>query len=334
MPRSDAAADPVRDRHGAMLRSALGPAIVALLDDPLVTDILLNPDGALWASRHGEGCRATGIMLSASDGERIIRLVASQNGLEIHHLNPSFTAQLAGGKARFAGLLPPAVTAPAFAIRKPATALFTLTDYVRDGILSESQELVLEAAVRRRLNILVAGGTGSGKTTLANALLAVLADESDRVLIIEDTPELRCAAANVVTLRTVPGVRPVRDLVRAAMHLFPQRIVVGEILGGEALDLLKAWNTGHPGGIATCHANSAAGALTKLVQFVQEAVVTVPRELIAEAVDLVLFIELRGGRRRLRTIASVDNWDGTRWGLRPIADPADLPTIQPEENES
>lgn len=179
--------------------------------------------------------------------------------------------------------------------------------------------------MRRRINILVAGGTGSGKTTLANALLAVVAEMDERVLILEEKEELHCAAADVVALRTVPGVRTLRDLVRAAMHFFPQRIVVGEILGAEALDLLKAWNSGHPGGVSTIHANSTAGALTKLVQFVQEVVAHPSRELIAEAVDLAVFIAVRNGVRRVRAIAAVTGLGPAGWELHPVAEVGDLP---------
>ncbi|HLG89141.1 MAG TPA: P-type conjugative transfer ATPase TrbB [Alphaproteobacteria bacterium] len=320
----------LRDRQARMLRTAFGPVITAFILDDRVTDILLNPDGNLWVARQGETCRFSGTMISAADGDRIVRLVASASGIEVHARNPEFTAALpldvtTGAGARFKGLLPPLSTAPSFAIRKPAGIIFPLEDYVSDEILSSGQAAALADAVTRRLNILIAGGTGSGKTTLANALLSELKGADDRVLLLEETPELQCAARNVVSLRTVAGVRSLRDLVRAAMHLYPQRIVVGEVLGAEALDLLKAWNSGHPGGISTIHANSASGALTKLVQFMQEIVVSVPRELIAEAIDLVVFIAQRGGTRRVRAISAVEGWNGITWILRPIESAADLP---------
>ncbi|MBI1208527.1 MAG: P-type conjugative transfer ATPase TrbB [Azospirillum sp.] len=321
-------------RHSRMLLTAFGPVIASLIEEPLVTDVLLNPDGTLWVGRQGEGLRFTGTTIAAGDADRIVRLVASANGIEAHARNPDFLASLpreVGAGARFKGLLPPLVAAPAFAIRKPAARVFTLADYVAAGIATADQAAVLDAAVRRRLNILVAGGTGSGKTTLANALLAVVGTQNERVLILEEKEELQCAAADVVALRTVPGVRSLCHLVRAAMHFFPQRIVVGEILGAEALDLLKAWNSGHPGGVSTIHANSTAGALTKLVQFVQEVVVQPSRELIAEAVDLVVFITVRNGVRRLRAISAVRGIGPAGWDLRPVATVGDLP--QPEFGE-
>ena len=165
------------------------------------------------------------------------------------------------------------------------------------------------SAVAEGRNILVAGGTGSGKTTLANALLAEVAGLDQRVIIIEDTRELRCDAKDAVALRTKPGVATLADLVRSTLRLRPDRIIVGEVRGGEALDMLKAWNTGHPGGIATVHANSARAALYRIEQLIQEAVTTVPRRLVAEAIDLVVFIKGRGPGRRIETAVEVKGLD-------------------------
>jgi type IV secretion system protein VirB11 len=195
--------------------------------------------------------------------------------------------------------------APCFTIRKPATRIYTLDDYVADRIMLPAQADALRLAVGERKNILVAGGTSSGKTTLANALLAEIAKLDERVVLIEDTRELQCAARDCVALRTKAGVVSLADLVRSTLRLRPDRIIVGEVRGPEALDMLKAWNTGHPGGIATVHANSAQSALYRLEQLVQEIVVSVPRRLIAEAIDAVVFISGRGVSRRIETIAEV-----------------------------
>jgi type IV secretion system protein VirB11 len=179
--------------------------------------------------------------------------------------------------------LPPVTRAPCFAIRKPASRIHRLADYVHDGIMDEAMAHTLAEAVGGRSNILVVGGTSSGKTTLANALLAEMAHLEERVILIEDTRELQCAAPDTVALRTRIASRDggggvtMADLVRSTLRLRPDRIVVGEIRGAEALDMLKAWNTGHPGGIATVHANSAASALHRIEQLVQESVTTVPR---------------------------------------------------------
>ena len=197
--------------------------------------------------------------------------------------------------------LPPVVAAPAFAIRKPAVAVFTLDDYVAAGIMTSGAGRRLCArAVAERRNILVAGGTSTGKTTLTNALLAEVAKTADRVVLIEDTRELQCKAPNLVALRTKDGVASLSDLVRSSLRLRPDRIPIGEVRGAEALDLLKAWGTGHPGGIGTIHAGSALGALRRLEQLIQEAVVTVPRALIAETIDVVAVLAGRGVRAAAR----------------------------------
>jgi len=293
-------------RGARMLRTALGAAIARLLEDPAVVEVMLNPDGRIWVDRLSEGLSDTGEIMSAADGERIVRLVAHHVGAEVHAGAPRVSAELPETGERFEGLLPPVVTAPAFAIRKPAVAVFTLEDYVSAGIMTTEQAATLRAAVASRANILVAGGTSTGKTTLTNALLAEVAKSADRVVIIEDTRELQCAAPNLVAMRTKDGVATLSDLVRSSLRLRPDRIPIGEVRGAEALDLLKAWGTGHPGGIGTIHAGTGIGALRRLEQLIQEAVVTVPRALIAETIDLVAVLSGRGSARRLTELASVE----------------------------
>jgi len=303
-----------RERRRAMLRTAMGPDIASALADPLVVEVMVNPDGALRLDRLGEGRTDTGVRLDADQIERIIRLVAAHAAAEIHRDAPIISAELpphAERRAgeRFEGVLPPVAPGPCFSIRKPAERLYTLDDYVADRIMPASTAEALRAGVTQRLNILIAGGTSSGKTTLANALLAEMAWVDARVILIEDTRELQSPLSDTVALRTRPGVTSMTDLVRSTMRLRPDRIIVGEVRGPEALDMLKAWNTGHPGGIATVHANSAVAALYRLEQLVQEAVVTVPRQLIAEAIDLIVFIAGRGTYRRLETITHVIGLD-------------------------
>ena len=293
-------------RGARLLRTALGPAIGRFLEDAGVVEVMLNPDGRLWIDRLSEGLSDTGERLAPEDGERIIRLVAHHVGAEVHTGSPRVSAELPGTGERFEGLLPPVVAAPAFAIRKPAVAVFTLDDYVTTGIMTAKQAASLRSGVATRANILVAGGTSTGKTTLTNALLAEVAKTSDRVVIIEDTRELQCAAPNFVAMRTKDGVASLSDLVRSSLRLRPDRIPIGEVRGSEALDLLKAWGTGHPGGVGTIHAGSALGALRRLEQLIQEAVVTVPRALIAETIDLVAVLSGRGSARRLSELARVD----------------------------
>lgn len=292
-------------RGARMLRTALGPAIAHFLDDPAIVEVMLNPDGRLWIDRLSSGLTDTGEIVSASDAERIVRLVAHHVGAEVHAGAPRVSAELPESGERFEGLLPPVVAAPAFAIRKPAVAVFTLDDYVAADIMTSDQAEALKSAVYARKNILVAGGTSSGKTTLTNALLAEVAKTSDRVVLIEDTRELQCKAPNLVALRTKDGVISLSDLVRSSLRLRPDRIPIGEVRGAEALDLLKAWGTGHPGGIGTIHAGTALGALRRLEQLIQEAVVTVPRALIAETINVIAVLSGRGAERRLGELADV-----------------------------
>lgn len=290
-----------------MLRTALGPAIARYLDEAQVVEVMLNPDGRLWIDRLSEGLRPTDYCVSHADSERIIRLVAHHVGVEVHTGAPRVSAELPETGERFEGLLPPIVAAPTFAIRKPAVAIFALKDYVTAGIMTETQAETLQVAVAKRLNILVAGGTSTGKTTLTNALLAEVAKTEDRIVLIEDTRELQCAAPNLVALRTKDNVASLSDLVRSSLRLRPDRIPIGEVRGPEALDLLKAWGTGHPGGIGTIHAGTSLGALRRMEQLIQETVITVPRALIAETIDLVAVLSGRGTARRLTELRSEDS---------------------------
>jgi P-type conjugative transfer ATPase TrbB len=293
-------------RSERMLRSALGPLLLARLDDPAVGELMVNPDGRVWLERFDIGLVEAELSVTPADAERVMRLVAHHVGEEVHASRPRLSAELPGTGERFEGQMPPVVTAPTFAIRKPARAVFTLDDYVRTGVMAASQALVLWDAVRERRNILVVGQTSSGKTTLVNALLEKVAQTNDRVIVCEDLRELQCAAPNLVTLRTIEGVVTLTDLVRSTLRLRPDRIIIGEVRGPEALDLVKAWGTGHPGGIGTLHAGSALGALLRLEQLIQEAVVTVPRGLIAETIDLIAVLAGRGRQRRLIELSRLE----------------------------
>ena len=293
-------------RTERMLRSALGPLLLARLEDPGVSDLMVNPDGTVWVDRFDTGLVGAELTVSPADAERIVRLVAHHVGAEVHAGAPRLSAELPGTGERFEGQLPPVVTAPTFTIRKPARQIFTLDDWVRGGVMSPAQALVLWHAVRDRRNILIAGQTGSGKTTLGNMLLEKVAETGDRVVICEDLREMQCAAPNLVALKTVEGVITLTDLVRSTLRLRPDRIIIGEVRGPEALDLVKAWGTGHPGGIATIHAGSAQGALLRLELLIQEAVVTVPRALIADTIDLIAVLAGRGRQRRLIEISRLE----------------------------
>ena len=294
-----------------MLRTAMGPAIAAALADPHVIEVMVNPDGRLWLDRLGAGRIDTGERIEAGRGRTHHppgrRAHAARGARQARRsCRPSCRRAASASRA----CCRRSSTAPCFAIRKPAEVLYRLDDYVADA----HPDAAPGRALRRRpcasaRTSLIAGGTSSGKTTLANALLAEIAELDERVVILEDTRELQCAAADCVALRTKPGVVTLADLVRSTLRLRPDRIIVGEVRGAEALDMLKAWNTGHPGGIATVHANCAVVRALRLEQLIQEAVVTVPRELIAEAIDVVVFIERprqRAPRRDGRRVADLD----------------------------
>ena len=308
-----------RSRTDAMLRSALGPEICDALADPAVVEIMQNPNGELWIERADVGRESQGLILAPEKAERIIRLVASLSDFDVTREHPIVSAELPIGGQRFEGVMPPVALQPSFAIRVPAAKVFRLEDYVITKTMSKAAASALRTAIGNRQNILVVGGTGSGKTTLTNALLAEIANEDHRVLILEDTRELQCAAKDCVSLRTQVSVT-MRDLVRSTLRLRPDRIVVGEVRGGEALDLLKAWSTGHPGGVATVHANSAADGLDRLEQLVGEITANVPRKLISTAVNIVVGIENHGGDRRVSDILEVLGCDGENgtYRLRPM----------------
>jgi type IV secretion system protein VirB11 len=303
-----------------MLRTALGEDVRTWLAQDDVVEVMLNPDGRLWIDRLGVGLCDTGASLSAADGERIVRLLAHHVAGEAHARSPRVSAELPETGERFEGLLPPVVAAPAFSIRKPAIGAVGLGDYVEQGVMSQAQADALSAAVGWRRNILVAGATASGKTTLANALLAELAGSTERVVVLEDTVELRCPAPNTVALRSKDGVASLTELLRSTLRLRPDRIIVGEVRGPEALDLVKAWGTGHPGGIATVHAGSARGALRRIEQLIAEAAVTVPRELIAESVEVIAVLTGRGSARRLTELCAVQGLADGDYGFTPLGD--------------
>ena len=305
-------------RHSAMLRTAFCPVVREALEQDDTIEIMANPDGSVWIERHGVGLERSEHRLSPGDRERVIRLVASGVQEAVSRDAPIVSAELPGSGERFEGLLPPVSTAPCFSIRKPARVVSSLDTYVGRDALSPSLALALRAAIDARENIVIAGGTSSGKTTFANALLAEPSLHDDRIILLEDTRELDCTAPNCVRLRTRPGSVSLQQLVRSTLRLRPDRIIVGEVRGAEALDLLKAWNTGHPGGITTLHANSAEGALRRLEQLTLEATRQVPFELICEAVNIVVFMSRRNGVRRVEDAIRITGFDGEGYVTEPL----------------
>lgn len=299
----------VKNRYLEMLATSLGPDIMGLLEDSQVIEIMLNPDGHLWVERLAEGKSFTGVVIPPEQSENIVKLVASYKNEVAGIHNPSVSTEIPFHSARFQGWLPPVVNQPTFAIRKRATHVFTLADYQKTGALSAAAVAYLKKAVLARKNIIVVGGTGSGKTTFANALLALLKDSDDRMLVLEDLPELQIEARDVVMMTTTPKVT-MRDLVKGCLRMRPDRIIIGEVRDGAALELLKAWNTGHPGGLCTLHANSVESTPLRLEDLIQESVITVPRNLILQAIDVVVFMDRNAqGLRCVQAIAKLDGYD-------------------------
>jgi len=298
----------VAERRLASLARALGPAIAEALADEAVVEALINADGRLRVDRVGVGIEATNVWLTAAERETAVRLLAAEAHVTVTEDQPYLSATLPGSGARVQAMIPPIVAAPTLAIRKRPSIIFTLDDYVRDHIATLAQAAQMRATILSRRNIVVAGGTGSGKTTLLNALLAESAFADARVVILEDTAELQCAGADVVQLLTKRAAPPVtmRELVQMTLRLRPDRIVVGEVRDGAALEVLKAWNTGHPGGLLTIHANSAADAMLRLEDLCMEAGLASPQRLIQSAVDAVVFMARTPAGRRIEEIAFVD----------------------------
>jgi P-type conjugative transfer ATPase TrbB len=310
------------------LQRQLGPMVCGLLAADDVVEIMLNPDGTIWVDRLGKGMERVAEMAD-SVAESFIGTVASTLRTTVTRENPILECELPlvepFNGARFEAIIPPVVMpGPAFTIRCKAAKVFSLEDYVNHGIMTAAQRETIEQAVADRMNIKVVGGTGTGKTTLLNAIVACIADSAPdhRLVLLEDTREIQCTAENIVPLRTTETT-DMTKLLKATMRLRPDRIIVGEVRGGEALALLKAWNTGHPGGASTIHANThenaARAALIRLEQLIQEVSTAPMRDLIAEAVNLIVSIgkiaEAPG--RKILEIVKVKGFENGTYKLEP-----------------
>jgi P-type conjugative transfer ATPase TrbB len=300
----------IKERAKKKLERDMGPELLAALNDPKTVEVMLNADGKLWLERLGEPMKCIG-SLRVAQAQAIIETIAGYHGKEVTRTKPILEGELPLDGSRFAGQLPPVVPAPTFAIRKKAVAIFTLDQYVERGIMTPQQREALIAAVRAHRNILVIGGTGSGKTTLVNAIIneMVIQDPTERVFIIEDTGEIQCAAENYVQYHTSIDVN-MTALLKTTLRMRPDRILVGEVRGPEALDLLMAWNTGHEGGAATLHANNAKAGLDRLAMLISmHPDSPKPIEpLIGEAVHVVVHIARVEGSRRIQEILEVSGY--------------------------
>jgi len=300
----------LKDRARRKLDRDMGPLLISALNDPQTVEIMVNADGRVWQEKLGETMACIGDLRSAQ-AEAIIKTVAGYHGKEITRLKPIIEGEFPLDGSRFAGQLPPIVLSPTFAIRKKAIAIFTLEQYVEQTMMTVKQCRIIKSAVSEHRNILVVGGTGSGKTTLVNAIIneMVLNDPSERIFILEDTGEIQCAAENSVQYHTSLDVS-MTQLLKTTLRMRPDRILVGEVRGEEALDLLDAWNTGHEGGAATLHANDALSGLTRLKSLItrNKSAPSDIESLIGEAVHLVVHVTRIPYGRRIQEIIEVDGY--------------------------
>ena len=297
------------------LRRDLPQEFLEALNDPTTVEIMLNADGKLWQERLGEKMRCIGKM-SFSKAEAVIKTIAGYHGKEVTRFKPSLEGEFPLDGSRFAGQLPPIVVAPTFAIRKRAVAIFSLDQYVNSNIMTTHHFTILKDAIANHRNILVIGGTGSGKTTLINAIIHEIVEQNpnERIFIIEDTGEIQCAAINRVQYHTTIDVS-MTMLLRTTLRMRPDRILVGEVRGPEALDLLMAWNTGHEGGSATLHANNAIAGLTRLAMLISmHPDSPKPIEpLIAEAVHFLVHIARTQTGRCVQEVVEVKGYENGRY---------------------
>jgi type IV secretion system protein VirB11 len=319
-----AEANEAEQRRLEALGLAMSP-IVPFLEDDEVIEIVLNADGAIWIERMGAGMSRAGVTMDARDAFRMIQLVASATRTEVTAEKPSLAALVPGWGARLQAMVPPVTESPVFTIRKPPKRVFTLDDYVRNGIMGERQAQSIRDAVQARRNILVGGSTGSGKTTLTNAILHEIAmATADRVYIVEDLHELQCSAPNKLQLWVQPDAYSWQRAIMDALRSRPDRIVVGEIRdGASTLELIKAWNTGHPGGLATVHANDTRAMLDRVCQLVEEVIPVAPRAFVASTVNVCVHIARDRRCPAGRRVTGIDEVRGIdsegRWYLEPVS---------------
>ena len=282
--------DEVIRRNLDKLRREMGDNIRNAMDDNKVIEIMLNPDGKVWTDKIGVGMEFLCYM-SPVQSLQMLGTVAHMLGTVINYHNPKVEGELPGDGSRVEGVIPPIVPNPSFNIRKKASAVFSLEEYVNSGRATHQDIHILCEAISARKNILVVGGTGTGKTTFVNAIIneMKILTPQHRLLILEDTLELQCSMDNFVSMRTTSDMS-MQDLLKVTMRQRPDRIIIGEVRGKEALDMLKAWNTGHPGGVCTVHANDARAGLLRIEQLISEVSQSPMRELIAEAIDVVAFL--------------------------------------------
>lgn len=299
------------NRQKELLERVLGKTFFKYLNDDLVIEIMLNSDCKLWIDRLGEGMSCVG-EIPVSQSIVAMNTIASMLNKKVNYDNPILEGEFPIDNSRFAGQIPPVVSAPTFAIRKKAKLVFTLDDYVAKGIMTEKQRDIIKEAIENHENIVIVGGTSSGKTTLTNACIDYMSSiaDTERIVIIEDTGEIQCNAVNSVLFHTSLNVS-ITDLLKTTLRMRPDRIIIGEVRDHTALDLLDAWSTGHSGGISTIHANNSKQALERI-----EGLVTrhpyAPKDIktvIASAVNLIINIRKTGTTRKIEEIIKIHNYN-------------------------
>lgn len=306
------------DRILGILKSSLGDQINQYFEDEDITEIMLNDDKTVWVDSLTKGMYDTGIILENIEAFKIINTVATFSEAKLDKENATMSAELPDTGFRFEAIIPPNVDNPIFSIRKKSLLIFTLDDYVRMGSITEFQKKFIEQAILDHKNILIVGGTGSGKTTFANACIGAI-PQTERLVILEDTKEIRSLCPNKLSLKTSMFVSMER-LFYSTMRLRPDRIIVGEIRGATSLDLLTAWNSGHSGGFSTIHSDSTEGALEQLEQYNQRKSVDKQQKLIGKAVDLVVVLKRFGGQRKVIEIKEVLGFENGKYITKEVKD--------------
>ena len=303
----------VAERQAQMLEQNMGKELMSFMHDETVTEVMLNPDGHVWIDTQDKGCIDSHVILDAKQAKQIIYTIGALSGRVIPADFPELECEIPQtylfDSCRFQAELPPIVKAPSFNIRKFGKKLFTLDDYVEQGTMTEEQRQIIMEAIRDHKNIIAAGGTASGKTTLLNAILAEISKLGERIVIIEDTSELRCTAPNHVKLQTSPPKMDMDMLLRITLRKSPNRIVVGEVRSKEAMTLLEAWSTGHRGGCCTVHSESAIDTLSRLEELTSRVSLTPQKETVGRAVDIVVYLRKHATFRRVDEIISVNRYN-------------------------
>ncbi len=303
--------------------------IEPLIIDPEISEIMVNSPSDIFIEKHGILEKVAGVTISADQLRVAVQNIARSLGDDISEENPILDSRLPDG-SRIAAVLPPcSVQGITLTIRKFNARSFTIHDLIRIGTITEGMAAYLQASILNRKNILISGGTGTGKTTLLNILADFIPDD-DRLLVIEDTAEIHIRKPNLVRFEArrqqgpkIPAIT-IHDLLKASLRHRPERTILGEIRGEEAFDLLQALNTGHSGSLSTIHANSASQALSRLASCVLQSGIELPykaiKASIADSINLLVHVERRHGSRRVQEILSVESYS-------PTEDSYDLKTV-------